>query len=91
MVLVKILKRKDAASVVAAVALGLAVSNFLSTVSSELSARLSGTYEDVGVVTGWQVTYLQPLVWLVLQVVFLEILSWVVLMVREFVVSNRPR
>lgn len=75
MVLVKVLKRKDASSVVVAVAVGLIIFSFLSTVTGPLAAEISSINpQQVG---EWRNQYLLPFVAAVLQLIFLEVLGWI--------------
>ena len=74
MVTVKVLKRRDAASVAVAIVVGLIVYSFLSAVTNQLASNISGRVPQV---TGdWQTLYLYPLVLAALQLIALEILLW---------------
>ena len=79
MVIVQILKRKDASSVVVAIVLGLILITLLSSVTGELAAKISGTTDLGGYAASpdWKLTYLQPVVAAALQVIALEVLGWV--------------
>lgn len=82
MVLVKILKRKDAASVLVAVLLAMILSQPLMTTTMRLAGNIAGTesgpYGSSGMGgTDWQSEYLFPAVWAILQILLLEILCWV--------------
>lgn len=83
MVLVKILKRKDASSVVAGVAVALLSVQFVATLTQDLANKISSwQWHNSGSAYGgppnsFQVMYLQPLVAFVLQLVALEILAWI--------------
>ena len=85
MVLVKILKRKDASSVVVAVVLAFIVSQLATSLTAELAARLSGVGDSqlFGAGGGWQVVYLQPVIWALLQILVLEVLAWIVVFVTS--------
>jgi hypothetical protein len=72
---IKVLKRKDASSVVVAVVVALVLYQLLPGLTNELAQTLSGN--DVTVGAGWQVQYLQPVVHAVLQLVLLELVLWV--------------
>lgn len=85
MVLVKVLERRDAASVVVAVAVGLVVATFVSTVTTHLSGVLTGA-DTVG---GFRENYWHPLVAFVLQLVALELLARLAVIVRAQLVSKR--
>jgi hypothetical protein len=85
MVLVKILKRRDASSVVVAILLAMIITQPLSTMTIRLASKIStvnglGGYGGPG--GGWKSEYLFPLVWAVVQIIVLEILGWI------FVLSN---
>jgi hypothetical protein len=87
MILVRILQRRDAASLVVAIAAGLAVAQFVAAVMSPLSAMLSGM-DRVG---GFREDYWQPLLFFILQLVALEVLARVAILIRSQLVSRRPR
>lgn len=78
----KVLRRGDAASVVVAVVLGMALAQFTQALAGNLSGPLSGlndgqyyTMSPPGV--GWRGEYLQPLVALALELIVLEALLWI--------------
>lgn len=78
MVLVKILKRRDASSVIVAIILAMLLIQPLNAVTSTLAGRLSGLhsgqypgYTFPG--AGWKGEYLYPVVQLVLEIILLEI------------------
>lgn len=80
MVIIKVLKRKDAASVIVAVVLAMIVAGFVSSVTTDLAQLLAGLKNEtssdyVGAGDGWQVTYLFPAIFALLQVLALELLS----------------
>ncbi|MBX4197609.1 hypothetical protein KW801_03595 [Candidatus Saccharibacteria bacterium] len=74
MILVKVLKRKDASSVVVAVAVGLVIFTFVSSITERLASRLSSRNPQP--VVDWHSQYLYPLVLAVLELLVLEILGW---------------
>ena len=76
MVTVQLLKRKDASSVVVAVVLALILSQMITTVTSELSYKLvgMGNFGPYSGGPGWKATYLQPVIWVILQLLLLEVL-----------------
>jgi hypothetical protein len=88
MVLTKILKRRDAASIVAAVLVALILTQPIAQVTSHLAGKVSGLkdgqYGYTGPGSSWKDQYLYPVVWAILQLVLLEILAWIV------VLANRP-
>lgn len=88
MVLIKILKRKDASSVVVAILIAMIVAQPLSIMTMRLAAKVayvsSGPYGYGGPGGGWKNEYLFPLVWAVVQILVLEILGWI------YVLANRP-
>ena len=82
MVLVKVLKRKDAASVVVAVVVGLVLLQFVTAVTTHpsgwISGLQSGQYASSGAPgTGWKGEYLYPTVAAALQLIALEVLGWI--------------
>jgi hypothetical protein len=80
MVLVKILKRRDAASVLIAILLAIIIQPVLATTSrlaGNIAGLKSGQYAS-GVFpgAGWKGEYLYPVVLAILEVILLEILVW---------------
>lgn len=80
-VTVKILKRKDAASVVVAVIIATIVAPMLATLTSKLSGSLSGVGSDEYVMyslpeASFNAQYVQPVVSVLLQLLLLELLLW---------------
>ena len=75
MVLLTILKRKDASSVIVAILIAMILTQPLSALTARLSGNISGVDNGFGYATsgGWQVEYLQPVVWALLQIILLEI------------------
>lgn len=93
MVLVKILKRRDASSVILAILIALVISQPLNMMLGKPASIISGLsgknnsgyfFYGYGPGGGWQSQYLFPIVWVVLQLLVLEILGWIV------VLANRP-
>ena len=85
MVIVKVLKRKDGATVVVAVLLAMIVSQLVMALPSHLSAWLSGLSNGQylgygGPGQGWKGEYLYPFVNTVLELITLEVLAWVYLL-----------
>ncbi|MEX1059203.1 MAG: hypothetical protein WEC17_02115 [Candidatus Saccharimonadales bacterium] len=72
---IKVLKRKDASSVVVAVVVGLIIAQLLPALMGRLASVLSGV--DVGPAGDWQEQYLVPVVNAALQLLLLEVLLWV--------------
>ena len=78
MYLVKVLKRKDASSIVAAILVAMIVSQLLLAVTMRWASWLSGQqngasgYAVPG--SGWKGEYLFPVVWAVVQLLTLEVL-----------------
>lgn len=89
MVIVKILKRKDASSVLVAIVLAFAVSTFLAALTVDLSSKISGLDSEMQAYRTWQEAYLQPAVMLLLQIVFLEVLAWIVLGLKELMKNSK--
>jgi hypothetical protein len=86
MVLVKILKRRDATSVIVAVLIAMIVSQPLymltgkpASIISGLDGNNAGYYYGPG--GGWQSQYLYPVVWVLVQLLALEIIGWIYLLV----------
>jgi hypothetical protein len=83
----RVLKRKDASSVVVAVVVALIVSQWLPSMVADLSNSISGTEQGMtaaySYAKDWQEQYLQPSVFAVLQLVALEILIWVYAWLRS--------
>lgn len=85
MYVVKVLKRKDASSVVLAIVVAMIVLQFISSVTMELASRLALWQWDKSAAggagfypsSGWQTTYLQPLVAMLVELLALEVLVWV--------------
>lgn len=78
MVLVRVLQRKDAASLVVAIAAGLSVFNFVSAVTAHLTAVLSGSDYQADMTAD----YWRPFVALVLQLLVLEVLARIVIAIN---------
>jgi hypothetical protein len=78
MVTVKILKRKDASSVIVAVVIALIILQTLQGVTLRWSNWLSGlNYGQPTNGSGWKQEYLQPVVTAILQLLVLEVILWV--------------
>lgn len=76
MVLVKVLKRRDASSAVVAIAVGLITFSFVSAVTEELASKISS--RNPSPVGGdWHSQYLYPLVLAILELLVLEVLGWI--------------
>ncbi|OGL26371.1 hypothetical protein A3E49_02045 [Candidatus Saccharibacteria bacterium RIFCSPHIGHO2_12_FULL_49_19] len=80
----RVLKRKDASSVIVAVVVAMIIINFLSVISFDLAARLTNFGNDVkqfegypGPFSEWKAIYLQPVIAAVLQLIALEVLLWI--------------
>lgn len=89
MYIIKLLKRKDAASVVVAVVLGLLLLQLLSALTGELSFYLSGAEGLKSI--GWREDYIQPGVNFILQVVLLEAFLRVAIFLRPYFVSKKTK
>jgi hypothetical protein len=81
MVLVKILKRRDASSVVVAILLAMIITQPLTTTTGRLASVISGLGSKgpfgYGPGGSWKEMYLFPVVWALVQIVILEILGWI--------------
>ena len=88
--IVKVLKRKDAASVILAVVIGMVLLQLVSTLTTKLAGQISGL-EDGQYLSysypnaAWQGTYLFPVVSAALQLLALEILVWLYVGLRSLV------
>ncbi len=93
MVLVKIMKRKDASSLVVAIAVGMALGQFMASVAFPLTYKLIPMNAEFsgGIGGGWKQEYLNPLVTFLIQLILLEVVVRVAVVIRELVVKNRPR
>ena len=86
MVLVKILKRKDAFSVLVAVLLAMIISQPLTSTTIPLTNKIVANHGSGPYGTGvgsWNNKYLFPIVWALLQILILEILGWVYIIGRK--------
>lgn len=94
MILVKILKRRDAASVIVAVVLGFLLVQLVSVLAMRLTAYLSGADGQLGGFSaqgiGWRVEYLQPVVGFVLAVVLLELLALLYVTAVRVISDRQP-
>jgi hypothetical protein len=86
MLLVKILKRRDASSVLVAILLAIIIQPVLATLA-HLAAIISnlnnGQYPNGAFPgSGWQGEYLYPVVLAILQIILLEILAWIVILFK---------
>ncbi|HSW37643.1 MAG TPA: hypothetical protein VLG37_04730 [Candidatus Saccharimonadales bacterium] len=77
MTIVKVLKRRDAASVIVAVVVALILVQLLSATTGELANKISGLKQNRYPGMDWKTTYLLPVVSAVLQLVVLELVAWV--------------
>ncbi|MBA2278848.1 hypothetical protein H0V99_00180 [Candidatus Saccharibacteria bacterium] len=73
MYIVKVLKRRDAASVIIAIVLAMIVMQVLQSSTFDLANRITSTNEFTGGGPGWKTMYLQPIVSAAIQLVVLEI------------------
>ena len=97
MVLVKILKRRDASSVIVAVVIATIIGQALMFMTGDLASRIAGTNQGDGqfslVPTGgvWKQTYLYPVVWAALEIIALEILAWIVVSLESAFKSSAKK
>lgn len=87
MYIVRILKRKDAASVVVAVILAFILSSVLAVLTGDLATFLSGIETTGG--TEWRENVVRPLISAGLQVVLLEAVLRAVIYVRPMFVRRK--
>ncbi len=71
----KVLKRKDASSVVVAIVLGLVVLSLISAPATQITDVIVNGQGKI--FDNWKQVYLAPLVLAALQVIFLEIVGWI--------------
>ncbi|HZP55277.1 MAG TPA: hypothetical protein VFB03_00705 [Candidatus Saccharimonadales bacterium] len=82
MILVKILKRKDASSVLVAIILAMIIQQPIVSMTGKPASIISGLSGpqygfNYGPGSGWQGEYLFPIVWALLEIVVLEVLVWI--------------
>lgn len=88
MLLVKILKRRDASSILVAILVALILTQPIGEVTTRLAAKISdlsnGQYTGYAASgSGWKGEYLYPVVWALLQLILLEILAWIVVWFKD--------
>ncbi len=96
MVFIRILQRKDVTSIILAVALGLALAQFMSVVALGLSSLFSSIINgDIGVKAGsiydWRASLFEPAMLFILQVIVLEVLARIVISFRKIVISYKNK
>ncbi len=84
MVIVKVLKRKDASALVVGVVTALLVVTFITQILVDLTQRISA-WGSNGQYTGqsWRVAYLSPAVAFILGLIALEILIRIYIMIHD--------
>lgn len=87
MYIVKVLKRKDASSVIVAVILALILGGVLTVLTGDLSTYLSGIETSGG--TEWRENIVRPLIAAGLQFILLEAVLRVVIYVRPMFVRRK--
>lgn len=85
--IVKVLKRKDASSVIVAIVLALILSGVLSVLTIDLSTYLSGIEISGG--TEWRQQIVRPLIQAGLQFVLLEAVLRIFVMMRPMFVRRK--
>jgi hypothetical protein len=88
MVLVKVLKRRDASSVVVAILVAMILFNLVQTITAKWAGSLSGLSNNQYVSymypgTGWKGQYLYPVVYALLELLVLEVLGWIYVLVAS--------
>ena len=78
---IKVLKRKDASSVVVAVVTALILSQLLSVLTSDVSGKILGLNEGEYIAyaapnADWIAQYAHPVVYATLQLLLLEVILW---------------
>lgn len=88
MAIVKILLRKDASSVIVAVALGLAVAQFITVVVDSVTQLLSGWIGSTTMFRfDWRVNLFDPSMLLLVQLAVLELLARATVGLRQLVIN----
>jgi hypothetical protein len=88
MYIVKFLKRRDAASVVVAVVIGLILVSLLSGISNDLANRFAGTEQsDFG--DSWQSVYAVPMISAIVGVLLLEVVLRIAVPLRSMFVRRK--
>ncbi len=77
---IKVLKRKDASSVIVAVVAALIITPLLTSLVGDLSRWISGQSTSG---LGWKVQYLLPVVTAALSFIALDILVWLYVMAHD--------
>jgi hypothetical protein len=80
MVLVKILKRRDASSVVVAILVATILLSVVQTIPAKWAGWISGLHNGqypAYVSSDWKAQYLFPVVYAILQLLVLEVLAWI--------------
>lgn len=86
MYIVRVLKRKDAASVVVAIVLGFILIEILSVVTLDLSSYLSGITANADL--NWRQYVVQPIIAAFLKVIVLEAILRTIIYVRPYFVRR---
>jgi flagellar biosynthesis protein FlhB len=92
MYVVKVLKRKDAASIAVAVAIAWIFVMWAPIMVGELSGMLSGVSDNQYMYSApgsdWKVTYLQPTILAILQFILLEVVLRIIIAFRNVLVRK---
>ena len=92
MYLIRVLKRRDAASVIVAIVVAMVLMQFVLPITGRLSSWIVGSHNGpyfgfAGPGGGWKDEYLFPLVAAVVQLLALEVLIWVYVWVPKLVIK----
>jgi hypothetical protein len=88
--IIKVLKRKDGAALVVGVALAITIANFLTTITFQLSLKLSDMSASANQESGgWRTSYLEPLIGLILSIIALELLVWVYVWIHQATTNKK--
>lgn len=92
MVLIKVMKRKDASSVFVAVVLAMIIGQLLTQLTMPLSSFLLQEKDGFGF-PAYSVAsaYLQPLLWAVAQIVLFELFAWLYLTLADSLRTKKRR
>jgi hypothetical protein len=92
MSIIKVLLRKDAASVIIAIVLGLVVTQFVSVIADSVIQVLSGWIGSSSAFQyDWRLYLFDPMILLALQIIVLELLARVTIVFRQLVINAKAK
>lgn len=90
MLLVKIMKRKDAASVLVAIVLAMIIVQPITSCTIRIAGWITSTGgQSYGPTGDWKVEYLNPIVWALVQILVFEALAWAYVYVARMAKNMR--